>query len=654
MAIVKMNKFTLLAFESKKNELLERIQNFAEVEFIDLQDENFQENNEVLNELDKDQIDSDISRWEEELSKAKFALEFLKDYVPKQSLIKSLRAEKLSLTSKELEEKVLNGGWQAIYEKVKEKEHVLASLDNEKTKLQGNVQSLKPYENFDATLGSLDELKVTEYFLGSIANQYEDALKNDLSDCNLEIISKDNQDTYFFLLAHKDNKEEVEEVLRGFGFSPFKTDEKELPLKLIQEYNERMSLIDSEKFLVKEELAGFEEHLENLKLAYEYYTNLVSRKSISNRFLKTEKTVLLQGWVPSAKNDNLTKITKEVLGEDHYLVFEDVKDEEIDDVPIKLENNDLNSAFESVTSMYALPKYNDIDPTPFVTPFYLAFFGMMVADAGYGILMLLGALGALKLFNFDDEAKKMVKFFMYLSFPTIVFGLIYGSFFGDLIGIKGLIDTNKDVMTILAMSVVFGAIQIVFGLFIKAAVLIRAGKKLEAFMDVGSWFITLVSFGGIAAGSMLNIPALKTASAVGAIIGSILIVVTQGRQMESVGGKIGQGLYELYGITAYVSDLVSYTRLMAIGLSGGSIAGAINMIMRMITDNGNSLLGTILFAPLVFVMFQTVNLLLSLLSGYVHTLRLTYVEYFSKFYDGGGKAFKPLEAKNEYINLRKE
>ncbi len=654
MAIVKMNKFTLLAFESKKNELLERIQNFSEVEFINLQDENIQEKNEVLNELDKDQIDSDISRWEEELSKAKFALQFLKDYVPKQSLIKSLRTEKLSLTPKELEQRVINGEWESVYDRVKEKEHALASLDNEKTRLQGNVQSLKSYENFNAPLGCLDDLKVTEYFLGSIANQYEEALKNDLNDCYLEIISKDNQDTYFFLLDHKDNKEEVEEVLRGFGFSPFKTDEKELPLKLIQEYNERISLIDSEKFLVKEELSGFEESLESLKLAYEYYYNLVNRKSITNRFLKTDKTVLLQGWVPSEKNDRLTQITKDVLGEDYYLAFEDVKEEEIDDVPIKLQNNDLNASFESVTSMYALPKYNDIDPTPLVAPFYLAFFGMMVADAGYGLLMLLASLGALKLFNFNEETKKMVKFFMYLSFPTMVFGLIYGSFFGDLIGIKGLIDTSTDVMTILVMSVVFGAIQIVFGLLIKASVLIRAGKTLDAFMDAGSWLITLFSIGGIAAGSMLNIPTLKTVSIAGAIIGSILIVLTQGRQMESKGGKIGQGLYELYGITGYVSDLVSYTRLMAIGLSGGSIAGAINMIMRMVSDNGNSLLGTILFAPLIFIMFQTVNLLLSLLSGYVHTLRLTYVEYFSKFYDGGGKAFKPLEAKNEYINLREE
>lgn len=654
MAIVKMNKFTLLTFESKKEALLERLQAFASAEFINLQDENLLESNEVLKDLTKDSVDSDIAKWEEQLSKVKFALQFLNNYVPKQSLIKSLRQEKLSLTMEELENKVLNSNWEEVYDKVKGREEKLAKLENEKTKLQGNVQSLKPYEAFNAPLSTLKELKATSYFLGSVANQYSESLQSDLNDCYVEIISKNNNDTYFFALANKDNAEVVEEALRGVGFTPFKTDENETPLKLIHDYNERLSLIDSDKFIIKEELAGYDEELKTIQLAYEYYNNLVSRKSISSKFLKTESTTLIQGWVPVKENEKLTKIAGEVLGEEYYLNFEEVKQEEIDDVPIQLENNDLNASFEDVTSMYALPKYDDVDPTPFVTPFYLIFFGMMVADAGYGLLMLIGTLCALKFFHFDDGMKKMIKFFMYLSFPTIVFGLIYGSFFGDLLPIKGLIDTNTDVMTILAMSVVFGAIQIVFGLCIKAALLIRMGKKTEALMDVGSWLLSLFSIGGVVAASMLNIPVLKTISIAGIVIGFLAIVLTQGRQMESKGGKIGQGLYELYGITGYLSDLVSYTRLMAIGLSGGSIAGAINMIMNMVTDNGNSIIGMILFGPLIFIIFQTVNFLLSLLSGYVHTLRLTYVEYFSKFYDGGGRAFEPFESKNEYIRLRRE
>ena len=148
---------------------------------------------------------------------------------------------------------------------------------------------------------------------------------------------------------------------------------------------------------------------------------------------------------------------------------------------------------------------------------------------------------------------------------------------------------------------------------------------------------------------MGNIPMLGTIGKIGAIAGSVLIVITQGRSAKTTGGKVASGLYELYGITGYVGDLVSYTRLMALGLSGGSIAGAINLIMDMIPGP----LGTFLFGPLIFVIFQTVNLGLSLLGGYVHSLRLTYVEYFGKFYDGGGRAFKPFKSNSKYINLRR-
>ncbi|WP_294371934.1 V-type ATP synthase subunit I [uncultured Clostridium sp.] len=652
MAIVKMNKFTLLAFESKKEELLERLQSFSNAEFIDLQDETILEESEVLKDLTKDVVDSDVAKWEEQLSKVKFALQFLQDYVPKQSALKVLRTEKLSLSLSELESKVKLSKWEEIYNKVKSKDDELTKLENEKTKLQGIVQSLQPYKDFDAPLGSLKELEETVYFLGSVANQYEEALNSELTDCYVEVVSKDNQDTYFFALCNKDYAENSSEILRGFGFTPFKTEEKETPLKLIHDYNERVSLIDSDKFIIKEELAGYDEELKKLQLAYEYYNNLVGRKNVTTKFLKTDSVSLIQGWVPAKYNEKFTKIADEVLGEDYYLNFEDVKEEEIDDVPVALENNALNSAFEDVTSMYALPKYNEIDPTPLVTPFYLIFFGMMVADMGYGLLMFICTLLALKFLHFDDGMKKMIKFFHYLSYPTFAFGAVYGAFFGDLFKdqLPRLFDTSTDVMSILALSVAFGAIQILFALFIKAYVLIKLGKPMDALMDSGSWLLILVSLGLLAAGMMLDIPVCATIGKYGSILGAIAIVLTQGRSAKSAGGKVGSGLYELYGITSYVGDLVSYTRLMAIGLSGGSIAGAVNMIVEMIPGP----IGVFLIGPLIFVIFQTVNLLLSLLSGYVHTLRLTYVEYFGKFYDGGGKAFKPFETQNEYINLTRE
>ena len=644
MAIVKMNKFTLLSFESKKDELLETLQEFSEVEFINLQNEDFLEDHEDLKDLVKDTVDSEYAKCEEDLSKVRFALEFLKDYVPQKSGLKAMREGKKTLTLEELKEQVDKSAWEELYAKVKEKEVHLANLDNEKTKLEGDINALKPWESLDVSFKDLENIK-TPHFLGSIAKQYEENLVEGLSNCYLEIIARSNQDIFFLALCNKEDKEEVEEVLRGIGFSSFKIEHTETPIKIIHNNMDRIEKIESEKFFIKEELGALEEEVKYLELAYEYYYNIYTRKIVKNNFLKTDKVSLIQGWTPVSENKKFTEIVQSILGEDYYLKFDEVQEEEIDDVPIKLKNNDLNSTFENITEMYSLPKYNEIDPTPLLAPFFLIFFGMMVADSGYGLLVLIGSVLALKFLNLDDKQKGFAKFFMYLSIPTIIFGIIYGSFFGDFINLDKvrLIDPSKDVNTILVLSVVFGVIQIFFGLGIKAYVLIRDGKPLDAFFDVGSWVITLVSVALFALGGTIG-----TIGKYCMIFGMVLIVLTQGRHMKSTGAKLGQGLYALYGITGYVGDLVSYTRLMALGLAGGSIAGALNLIIRMFP--GVSL---IIFGPVVFILAHIFNLGLSLLGAYVHTCRLEYVEYFSKFYEGGGRAFQPFKTLDKFIKIKK-
>ena len=193
-----------------------------------------------------------------------------------------------------------------LYERLRQKDDELVKLENERTKLKSSVQSLKPYETFDAPLGSLKELNKTSYFLGSVASQYEEALNSDLKDCYLEVISISSQEIYFFALTNKENTKTVEEVLRGYGFTPFKFEEEETPLKLIHDYNERISIIESDKFILKEVLAGYDEELKIIQLAYEYYNNLVFRKTMSSNFLKTESTTLIQGWVPIKQNEKFT------------------------------------------------------------------------------------------------------------------------------------------------------------------------------------------------------------------------------------------------------------------------------------------------------------------------------------------------------------
>ena len=646
MAIVKMNKFTLLTFESKKEELLRKLQGFSNVEFINLQDENLLEANEELKSLSKDEIDSNIAKYEEDLSKAKTTLDFLTNYMPKKSGLKALEDDKEDLTIDELDSAVKNINWNEIYEKVKLKEDELHNIESQITKLEGEIEVLTPWQALDISFEALNELKTVSTFIGSISKQYEEQLNESLDSEYVEIISRGNNDINILVVSLNERHEEVLSILRGFGFSSFKSEFDEIQT-VITNHAHEIEELKSKIFFIKEEVASFEEDYKKMKLVYDYLTNIVLRYKASNNFLRTTNTVTIQGWCEVEKDEELEKICKSVLADDYYLSFEEVKEDEIEEVPVKLKNGLLNRTFESVTEMYSLPKYNEVDPTPLLVPFYLIFFGMMVADVGYGLVMFIAAFCAMKFLKLNKKNEDFARFFLFLSIPTTIIGLIYGSFFGDAVKIPGLINPTEDVNTLLVASIVFGVIQIFFGLCIKAYSLIKAGKPKDAFYDVGSWLITLTSIGVLSGCIMLDWPSIVKYIAIAAMIfGMIVIVLTGGRAEKTKGAQIGQGLYSLYGITSYIGDLVSYTRLMALGLSGGCIAGALNLLMKSLTGPA------IILLPVLFVAAHVFNLLLGLLGAYVHTARLQYVEYFSKFYEGGGKAFTPFKASEKYMNLK--
>ena len=647
MAIVKMNKFTLLTFESKKEKLLHRLQGFSNVEFINLQDENIIENNEAFQSLSKDEVDSNIAKYEEDLSKAKMTLDFLTSYMPKKSGLKALEDDKENLTIDELEEAVKNINWDEIYVKVKEKEDELHSIESKITKLEGEIEVLTPWQALDISFEALNELETVSSFVGSISKQYEEQLTEALGTEYVEIISRGNNDTNILVVSLNERRDEVLNILRGFGFSSFKSELNEVPKVAITNYAHEIEELKSKTFFVKEEVASFEEDYKKMKLVYDYLMNAVLRYKASNNFLRTTNTVTIQGWCEVEKNDELQKICKEVLNDEYYISFEEVKEEEVEVVPVKLKNGLLSKTFESVTEMYSLPKYNELDPTPLLVPFYLIFFGMMVADVGYGLTMFAVAFCAIKFLKLDKKNQDFARFFLYLSIPTTIIGLIYGSFFGDAVKIPGLISPTEDVNTLLVASLVFGVVQIFFGLGIKAYALIKSGKPKDALYDSGSWLITLISIGLLAGSIMLGwSPIIKYISIAGMAVGMIIIVLTGGRAEKTKGAQIGQGLYALYGITGYIGDLVSYTRLMALGLAGGCIASALNLLMQSLTGFW------VILIPVVFILAHVFNLLLSLLGAYVHTARLQYVEYFSKFYEGGGKAFTPFKASEKYMNLK--
>lgn len=653
MAIVKMNKFMLLAFENQKKSLLEKLQSFQNVQFLDL---NKNETIE-LNQLKSDNASSEISEVEGELSKVKFTIELLSTFSEKPKLLKDLKEGKKSYSYDVLEQINNTSHWREVYSDLKQKDNKINMNHNYITKLKANIEDLKPWESLDTSVESLNRLKKSKAILGEIPQGNVDSLRLKLEETTknyyFEVISSIGRNSYIMVIVHNDEIADIEQLLKSSTFSKIDIQCDGIPKEVIKEYKKTIESIKAENNFIQDSMKEHINKLEEYKIVYEYLSSLLLRLKSTENFLKSRNIVAIEGYYPAELHNNFESTLKNILGNDYYLESEAA---EGDDVPVKLKNNKVFESFENITSMYSVPKYKEIDPTPLLAPFYIFFFGMMLSDAGYGFVMFVGTLIALTVFNLDDEMRKSVKMFFLLSISTIFWGVMYGSYFGDFIKIAPLwMKPDSNVGLLMIVSVVMGLIQIYVGLGIKAYMQIRDKDYFGAFSDVGLWYITLTgaiiwALSAFVDLASLGVPAvIITIAKYGTIAGMIGIVLTNGRQESSIGAKLGQGFYALYGITSYVGDLVSYTRLAALGLATGFIAYAFNIMVSMVSTSW----ATVIFGVAIFVVGHIFNLFINALGAYVHTCRLQYLEYFGKFYEGGGTAFEPLKYNSKYFKISK-
>ena len=648
MAIVKMSSFNLLAFDIERENLLHELQKFNYVHFIDLeQDESLKEIG-----LENVHVPENIVAINEKISKVNKGIEILSDYETKESGIKALKEGVETLNFEELEERAQQIDYDKICNQVISLNSNIEALHQEISKIETSIDELKPWVGLNNPIKDLESFKHVEVRLGTIPKKSKDKIEHDLVDLELtyfEILSEDKENLYVLIMAYKDNDEILKEVLRSNSFSSAKISFEGEPALEIEKLNERIKSIESEISVHELGLKNLSSQIRDLEIEYEYLMNKKLRLSASENFMSTENVNLIKGYIPTDKSQDFNELISSTLDNVYYLELEEA-DEDDEDVPVLLENSKFSSSFESLTSMYALPRYNEIDPTPYLAPFYVLFFGMMGADFGYGLVMLIGSIYVLKNFNLKESTEKYARFFFYLSFSVMLWGLVYGSMFGLDLPMKKLINPSEDYMALLVISIAFGIFHIYFGLALSAYMSIRDGKIKDAIFDVGFWFMTLT--GGIVylLSMVMTIPELLKDIAFWVMIaGMVGIVATGGRSSKSIGAKLGGGIYSLYGISSYVGDFVSYSRLMALGMSGGFIAGAINMIAKMLAESG--IVGIIL-GLIIFIGGQLFNLGLSLLSAYVHSIRLIFVEFFGKFYEGGGKGFNLFINKPKYINLK--
>lgn len=648
MAIVNMSEFNLFAFNHDREKLLHELQQFEYVHFL-----NLDENEELKeNGLESVEVPESIAAVEEEVHKVKYLIDILSNYLEKPTGIKALSKGLETYDFNQLEEKALGIDYLPLYNEIRDYSEKKENLSQELSRLDTLIQELNPWIKLNCAIKDLNKFKRSKVFIGTIPVKYMNKLNNDLSDTKytyFENLSLDKENLYLLAITDVSEEQMVSDILRNNGFSKIKLPGEGTPKKEMEKLKDEIKNIKKEMENYENKIKKLAVNISNLEIAYEYLQNKKLRIASSENFLRTHNIDVIKGYIPSHMVQEFKKVVSDSLNNSYYLEVRDA-DKDDENAPILLKNSRFSNAFESLTGMYSLPKYNEIDPTPLLAPFYLIFFGMMAADIGYGLVMLIGTFVALRIIDFPESTKNFIRFFYYLSFSIIFWGAIFGSFFGGIIPMKGLMDPAEDYQILLILSMVLGLIHIFFALGISAYLKIRDRQIKDAVYDVGFWYMALT-------GSILYLlsflmsfsPLVKTVSLAIMVIGMVGIVLTGGRDSKSIGGKFAGGLYSLYGISGYVGDLVSYTRLMALGLAGGFIASAINMMAQMLASKG--IIG-IIFGAIVFVGGQMFNLGLSLLGAYVHAIRLTFVEFFGKFYEGGGVKFKLFRSNPKYINLK--
>ena len=639
MAIVKMDKFNLFSFENNRSNLLSILQKFNYVHFNDLA---VDEKEDYLKKVSNQE---NLTRIDEKRSKLEYAINSIEKYLDKDELSSIERKDmSLDLLYKEGE----NFKFDEIYPRLKEQIDIRDKSQEKIKNLKASNEELKAFKDVDLDIKSIEDAHRFYVEIGTIADQFykdfdQDLVKKDFKTAMVLDISKKESLNYVIALSNLDEAKDFKEFLRDHGFSKANIKTKKKVSEKIALNLEEIENLEENLRKSEDEIKEMKKYLPDFYLYQTYLENLRKKEASSEYFLKTKRVDFIEGYIPHNLKDKFNSDLKEVLGEE-FVLDVDEADKDDPNVPIILDNNKLIEPYESVVETYSLPKYNEVDPTLLVSIFYTIFTGFMLGDLGYGLILFIGTILLRKYKDLPESTDKMVRLFTRVGLSGCVFGLIFGSFFGGIIPLPGLIDTQKDFNTLMVISLIIGGISLFTALGVKGYMLIRDGDPLGALFDAVLWYMAV---GGAIALYLLDGSGKNIAKII-MIIGMIGIVLTGGRENKSIGGKVAGGLYSLYGMSSWIGDFVSFLRLMALVLSGGFVAYSVNLIVGMLWPAG--ILGKI-GAIIVFVVFQLFNLFLSTLSAYVHSLRLVYVEMFNKFYEGGGKKFRQMIENSKFINI---
>lgn len=658
MAIVNMKKISVIALSDDEKEVVETLMDMGVTQVEDITEEEITA--EYAGLLSKRADDEAMSVYDAQRKTVKEAIDILAAHVdakkvlfaPRRSVSKAMFAEVAGDPKREY----------AFAQEVTGAVRRQNELRSEKNRLLGEIETLSKWKGLGFSLG-FTGTKHTGVLLGMLPAQLDvNDFSTKLSEAGLiaevQTVSSDKDAAYLAVIYHKSSEGELQRLLPQLGFSTAAVSGDDVPEAVIGQLLERIGVLEGE---AEAAVAGLKEMAKDkarLEVLYDYLSECIEKEAAYAKLGRTEHTVLLKGWVPAEAADAVVK----TLEGKFVCETELASPTEEEAYPILLRNPKVIQPFESVTEMYSLPAPHSMDPNKLMAPFFFLFFGMMVSDAGYGLLLALITGFIVWKYKPQGQAGKLMKLICYGGVATMFWGVIFGGYFGDTIPVvvkmatgkeivlPSLVNPSNDPISVLILSLILGLIHLFAGMGAKAYLLIKRGQIWDAVFDIGFWYLVLGGIGILCLGMILPGTPVMQIGMWTAVAGAIGLILTQGRAKKNIFAKLIGGIGSLYDIVGYMSDILSYSRLLALGLSTGVVASVVNMMGSM---GGNTVVGWIMFA-LVFVIGHVFNIAINTLGAYVHASRLQYVEFFGKFYESGGKAFQPLVRPRKYVEVTDE
>ena len=661
MAIVKMKKLRLMVLRSERDELLRELLRRGCVEIsepTELQAEDFT----VLLRRESGGQTAVRSRQQA----LQNALDVLNRYAPGKGGLLSPKPEVSG--DRLLDEETLRSAEQTA-DVLREKGDRIRRIGAEESRLRSMIESLRPWAGLDLPLEQ-EQTRTCAVTLGSMPLRMdrakaEEALAAAAGEAELFAVSSDKSQQYLLLLSRKEQQGAALEALRSFGFAPVAfTGMTGTAQENISHAEEELKALAAEKEACEKEIVGLAGEREALKLASDAAATRLCLAEGEDRLCGTDSVVLLQGWMPAAREEELKEVF-ERFG--CAWETEDPPEEEYPEVPVSLKNNKFTNSLNMVTNMYSLPAYGTVDPNPLMAPFFILFFGLMMADMGYGLIMIAAALVAMKKMKPEGNSRVFCQLLLYGGIATFAMGILTGAFFSDIPyqivhilnpdstwpGLWHLFSPETDSTLALYGSMVLGLLHLNTGMAVSFVQKKKAGKLMDAIFEEGALWVILLG-GVLLALDMLLVHngVFHYIALAVLIVGAAALLFGAGRYAKGF-GKVTAAFGCIYNTaTGWFGDVLSYSRIMALMLAGGVVGKVFNTVAVMPAKSSGVNVGTVAAFLIIFLLGHTMNFALNLLGCYVHDLRLQCLEFFGKFYSDGGKPFRPLRYSGNYVKAK--